>query len=129
MPQVHGQADVQAAVRSLDTAAGKAASEALAKVAGSKDGLAVLGRAQVASAGADAPRPGQAAAAAAQPQAAATLAPAPAVPRPAPPLAGAAAAGSEMLLAVSEKKDERARRCGALPLPPKLRAGVLAALY
>lgn len=131
MPQVHGQADMQAAVRSLDAAAAKAAAEALAKVAGSKDGLAVLGRAQAAGASADALRLGQAAAAAAQPQVAAPRAPAPAPPRPAqppaPPLAGAAAAGPEALLAVSERKDERARRCGDPPVPAELGAGATAA--
>ncbi|KAK9818850.1 hypothetical protein WJX81_005118, partial [Elliptochloris bilobata] len=107
--QVHGQAEVQAALRSLDAAAAKAAGEALAKVAGSKDGLAVLGRAQGtgAAASADAPRPVQAAAA--QPQGPASRAPAPVASRPVP-VAAALPVGLEALLAVSEKKDERARR-------------------
>lgn len=122
-PQVHGQAEVQVAVRSLDAAAAKAAGEALAKVAASKDGLAMLNRVQPAAAAtvpqADAPRPGHAAAApmhaAASRGQAGQCATRPAQPAQAPVQAAAGGmAGPEMLLAVSEQKDERARRCGAL---------------
>lgn len=120
--QVHGQAEVQAAVRSLDAAAAKAAGEALAKVAASKDGLAMLNRVQPAAAAAmpqaDAPQPGHAAAApmhaAASRGQAAQCATRPAQPAQAPVQAAAGGmAGPEVLLAVSEKKDERARRCDA----------------
>ena len=124
LPQVHGQAEVQVAVRSLDAAAAKAAGEALAKVAASKDGLAMLNRVQPAAAAtvpqADAPRPGHAAAApmhaAASRGQAAQCATRPA--QPAQALVQAAAggmAGPEMLLAVSEKKDERAAKVQRSP--------------
>ncbi len=122
--QAHGQAEVQAAARTLDAAAAKAAGEALAKVAASKDGAAALGRAPAAAA----PAPADAARGAPAGAAPAPAAPAPAshaagpaaqgaarAPPPAPAPAAAAPGGAEPLLAVSARKEERARRCGASP--------------